>query len=30
LIDHTVIETEDAEKVTFTILKEQLQTPKYD
>jgi hypothetical protein len=28
LIDHTVIETEDAEKVTFTILKEQLQTPK--
>ncbi len=28
LIDHTVIETEDAEKVTFTIHKEQLQTPK--
>jgi hypothetical protein len=28
LIDHTVIETEDAERVTFTILKEQLQTPK--
>lgn len=28
LIDHTIIETEDAEKVTFTILKEQLQTPK--
>jgi hypothetical protein len=28
LIDHTVIETEDAEKVTFTILKEQLQTTK--
>ena len=28
LIDHTVIETEDAEKFTFTILKEQLQTPK--
>jgi len=27
LIDHTVIETEDAEKVTFTIHKEQLQTP---
>jgi chromosome segregation ATPase len=27
LIDHTVIETEDAERVTFTILKEQLQTP---
>jgi hypothetical protein len=28
LIDHTVIETEDAEKVTFTIHKEQLQRPK--
>jgi hypothetical protein len=28
LIDNTVIETEDAEKVTFTIHKEQLQTPK--
>ena len=28
LIDHTVIETEDAERVTFTIHKEQLQTPK--
>lgn len=28
LIYHTVIETEDAEKVTFTILKEQLQTTK--
>lgn len=28
LIDHTVIETEDEEKVTFTIHKEQLQTPK--
>lgn len=28
LIDHTIIETEDAEKVTFTIHKEQLQTPK--
>lgn len=28
LIDHTTIETEDAEKVTFTIHKEQLQTPK--
>ncbi len=28
LIDHTTIETEDAEMVTFTILKEQLQTPK--
>lgn len=28
LIDHTIIETEDAEKVTFTIFKEQLQTPK--
>lgn len=28
LIDHTVIETEDAEKVTFTIHKEQLQIPK--
>ena len=28
LIDHTVIETEDEEMVTFTILKEQLQTPK--
>ena len=27
LIDHTVIETEDAEKVTFTIHKEQLQRP---
>jgi hypothetical protein len=28
LIDHTIIETEDAEKVTFTIHKEQLQRPK--
>jgi hypothetical protein len=28
LIDNTVIETEDEEKVTFTIHKEQLQTPK--
>jgi hypothetical protein len=28
LIDHTVIESEDAEKVTFTIHKEQLQRPK--
>ena len=28
LIDHTTIETEDAEMVTFTIHKEQLQTPK--
>jgi len=28
LIDHTAIETEDAEKVTFTIHKEQLQRPK--
>jgi hypothetical protein len=28
LIEHTVIETEDEEKVTFTIHKEQLQTPK--
>jgi hypothetical protein len=28
LINHTIIETEDAERVTFTILKEQLQTPK--
>lgn len=28
LIDHTIIETEDEEKVTFTIHKEQLQTPK--
>jgi hypothetical protein len=28
LIDNTVIETEDAERVTFTIHKEQLQTPK--
>ena len=28
LIDHTIIETEDAETVTFTIHKEQLQTPK--
>ena len=28
LIDHTVIETEDAERVTFTVLKEQLQMPK--
>ena len=28
LIDHAIIETEDAEKVTFTIHKEQLQTPK--
>ena len=28
LINHTIIETEDAERVTFTIHKEQLQTPK--
>lgn len=28
LIDHTVIESEDAEKVTFTIHKEQLQRPR--
>jgi hypothetical protein len=28
LIDHTVIETEDEEMITFTIHKEQLQTPK--
>ena len=28
LIAHTVIENESAEMVTFTILKEQLQTPK--
>ena len=28
MIDHTTIETEDEEKVTFTIHKEQLQTPK--
>ena len=27
LIDHTVIETEDAEMITFTIHKEQLQRP---
>ena len=27
LIDHTVIESEDAEKLTFTICKEQLQRP---
>jgi hypothetical protein len=28
LIDHTLIETEDEDTVTFTIHKEQLQTPK--
>jgi hypothetical protein len=28
LIDHTIIETEDEDTVTFTIHKEQLQTPK--